>query len=138
MSVNSRARSERGHALLAEVLGRLVGQPLVKMQTLEQFMAAGEGRPATDEPVLSAEERRSIVQGTLDKHYREAIDNPVPALGNKSPRALARSAKGRGKVVEWLKRAENETAKCVGSNEDMATYDFGWLWAELGVTEFRK
>jgi len=66
------------------------------------------------------------------------LDQPIPALGNKSPRAAARTANGRAKVVDWLKTLENHTAKFAGSNEGMATYDFSWVWMELGVNELRR
>jgi hypothetical protein len=35
-------------------------------------------------------------------------------LGNKSPRAAVKTAKGRAKVVDWLKTLENHTAKFAG------------------------
>jgi hypothetical protein len=40
LSANSRARCDRGRALLSKTLGSLVGQPLVKMQSVEQLMAS--------------------------------------------------------------------------------------------------
>jgi hypothetical protein len=135
LSVNSQARAERGRVLLSETLDGLVAQPLVEIQTLEQ---------ATRDPApplglnLSEQERRTIIRDGLDRHYRDLLDQPIPALGNKSPRAAARTASGRAKVVDWLKTLENHTAKFAGSNEEMATYDFSWLWMELGVNELRR
>ena len=61
------------------------------------------------------------------------LDQPAPFLGNKSPRAAAKTAKGRAKVIDWLKMLENNAAKSAGRNDDMASYDFAWLWAELGL-----
>jgi hypothetical protein len=136
LSVNSQARSERGRALLSEVLDGLVVQPLVEIQTLEQCMATRD--PAPPPRVnLSAEERRTIIHDGLDRHYRDLLDQPIPVLGNKSPRAAVKTAKGRVKVVDWLKTLENHTAKFAGNNE-MATYNFNWLWTELGVNELRR
>jgi hypothetical protein len=74
----------------------------------------------------------------LDRHYRDLLDQPIPALGNKSPRAAVKTAKGRAKVVDWLKTLENHTAKFAGSNDEMATHNFRWLWTELGVNELRR
>jgi hypothetical protein len=37
-----------------------------------------------------------------------------------------------------LKTLENPTAKLAGHNGEMATYDFNWLWTELGVNELRR
>ena len=137
LSVNSRARSERGRALLAQVLGGLVAQPLVEMQTLEKVMASRDAPP----PLcldLSDEERRTIIHGSLDRHYRDLLDQPIPVLGNLSPRAAARTSKGRTKVVNWIKMIENHASKQAGRNNPIATYDFSWLWTELDVGELRR
>ena len=137
LSVNSQARAERGRVLLGEVLYGLVAQPLVEIQTLEQRMAT----PDVASPSrlnLSPQERRTIIHDGLDRHYRDLLDQPIPVLGNKSPRAAVTTAKGRAKVVDWLKTLENHTAQMAGHNDEMATYDFSWLWTELGVNELRR
>jgi hypothetical protein len=137
LSVNSQARAERGRVLLSEVLDGLVAQPLVEIQTLEQSMANRNSAPPP-ELNLSEQERHTIIHDGLDRHYRDLLDQPIPALGNKSPRAAARTAKGRAKVADWLKTVENHTAQMAGRNDEMATYDFTWLWTELGVIELRR
>ncbi len=137
LSVNSQARAERGRALLGEVLHGLVVQPLVEIQTLAQSVATRD--PATPPRLnLPKQERRTIIHDGLDRHYRDLLDQPIPALGNKSPRAAVTTAKGRAKVVDWLKTLENHTAQMAGHNDEMATYDFRWLWTELGVNELRR
>src|SRR5262249_37497921 len=137
LSVNSQARADRGRALLSEVLDGLVGQPLVEIQTLEQCMATRKFAPPP-RLNLSPQERRIIIHNGLDRHYRGLLDQAIPVLGNKSPRAAVKTAKGRTKVVDWLKTLENQTAKMVGHNDEMATYDLSWLWTELGITELRR
>jgi hypothetical protein len=133
LSVNSQARAERGRVLLSEVLDGLVAQPLVEIQTLEQCMATRDSAP-TAKLNLSEEERRTIIHQGLDRHYRDLLDQPIPVLGNKSPRAAAKTAKGRVKVVDWIKTLENHTAKFAGRNDEMATYNFSWLWMEWAST----
>jgi hypothetical protein len=137
LSVNSQSRAERGRALLSEALHGLLAQPLVEIQTLEQCMATRDSAPAA-KLNLSEDERRVIIHEGLDRHYRDLLDQPIPALGNKSPRASVKTSRGRDKVVDWLKTLENHTAKFAGHNDDMASYDFSWLWAELGVSELRR
>jgi len=88
--------------------------------------------------IISDEERRTIIHGSLDRHYRNMLDQPIPMLGNKSPRTAAKTARGRVKVVDWLKMIENSTAASAGCNNEMANYSFDWLWAELGVVELRR
>jgi hypothetical protein len=74
----------------------------------------------------------------MDKHYRRMLDEPVPMLGNRTPRKAVKTDAGRGKVVAWLKTLENHSANIADPNDPMATYDFSWLWAELGVSALRR
>jgi len=137
LSANSKARAKRGRALLAQILGGLVGQPLVEMQTVEKAMASqNASQPPSVE--LSEEERDTIVHRSLDRHYRGLLDQPIPMLGNVSPRAASRTSKGRAKVVDWIKMLENHSSKLSDRNDPVATYDFDWLWSELGVGTLRK
>ena len=138
LSANSKTRAERGRALLAEHLGELVGQPLVEMQTVEQLLAPRD-TPSSPPPAdLSPKDHEAIVHATLDKHYRDMLDEPIPMLGNISPRMAAKTTKGRSKVVVWLKTLENHSAKFADSKNAMATYDVTWLWTELGVSDLRR
>ena len=137
LSVNSRERCERGCALLSKRLGGLVGQPLVEMQSIEQLMASQKA-PRPSKLDLSEKERSAIIHDSLDRHYCNLLDQPIPVLGNKSPRAAVRTAKGRIKVVDWLKTLENHAAKSTGRSAEIANYSFSWLWTELGVAELRR
>lgn len=137
LSVNSKERSDRGRELLSKTLGGLVGQPLVEMQTVEQVMESRDSPPSAKLD-LSEEQQRSIIHHSMDRHYRNLIDQPIPVLGNKSPRAAAKTAKGRTKVVDWLKTLENHTAKSGDHNDEMASYSFNWLWSELGLNDLRR
>ena len=137
LSVNSQGRSDRGRALLSELLGGLVGEPLVEMQTLDQVMASSRDSPPPKLD-LTEDERRAIIHQSLDRHYRDMLDQPAPFLGNISPRAAARTVKGRVKVVDWLKMIENHAAKSAEQNDVIATHDFSWLWAELDLDELRS
>jgi hypothetical protein len=137
LSVNSLERSERGRELLSTILGERVGQPLVVTETVEQMLASRDV-DAPQQADISEQERCAIIHETMDRHYRDTLDHPVPALGNKSPRAAVRTASGRAKVADWLKMMENRTAKAGESNSAMATYSFDWMWTELGIAELRR
>jgi Zn-dependent peptidase ImmA (M78 family) len=68
------------------------------------------------------DERRTIIHRSLDRHYRDTLDQPVPILGNKSPRAAAKPkdidldaiAWTRGAVVNY-RPIDNCEATIVGS-----------------------
>jgi hypothetical protein len=108
LTTNSRERAQHGQAILESLLQGLIGPALSTLQTPEQMLAERDRRrqdtnarePADSiDPEIAAE----IIQHTLDQHYRRVLDEPVPALGDKTPRQCARSKKGRELVIEWLK-----------------------------------
>ncbi len=80
---------------------------------------------------------RAIVHALLDKHYRALLDEPIGMLGDVSPRAASRSAKGREKIADWLKHLENRSRHAGNRNDPVATYDFTWVWRELKVEHLR-
>jgi hypothetical protein len=126
---------ERGRALLEPVLAGLVGPPLAERADLDQMLAA---KPPPPEPSgLSPEAERVLVRQGLDDHYRRVLDQPIPALGGKPPRAAARTPKGREKLAAWLKVLENHSAKRP-AGDPIGEYDFGWMWQELGVEALRR
>jgi hypothetical protein len=137
VTVNSARRAATVEAIILKVADDLLKRPLTTIRTVEQMMAERRKR----EPVGGADEippeiARQITHDYMDQHYRETLDAPVPSLGNKSPRQAARSAAGRAKVIEWLKLLENRSAQ--QDDDPIAAYDFGWMWAELGLEDQRK
>lgn len=137
LSVNSEGRASRGRALLEPVLAGLVGMPLVERQTVGQMMVSRKQPAARTSDHLSPEEERRIVHQSLTDHYRTTLDEPIPALGDQSPRKAAKTAKHRGKVIAWLKMLEHHSAR-LGSDSPIGSYDFTWMWEELGLTTERR
>ena len=137
LSVNSANRAKRGKAILADALGKLVRSPLTEIQTVDQMRGS---RKSKEGPVsaLPPEDAAAVVHAVLDKHYRNTLDEPVGMLGDKSPRAASASKGGRAKVAAWLKYLENMSAAHVDPKDPMATYDFAWIWRELGIEDLRR
>jgi hypothetical protein len=138
LSVNSAARAERGKALLAAQLTNLVGPPLTEIQTVEQMQAAPRARDEQPAARISLEMQTKLVHAMLDRQYRALLDEPIPMLGDMSPRAAARSARGRRNVAAWLKYIENRSRNAPDQSDPMATYDLTWLWRDLGVEQLRR
>lgn len=131
---NSVDRAERGTDDLQALLGDAIGPAMSLLQTPDQLMADqdrhhGGGkreRPIDIDPRIEAE----IVQKTLDQHYRQCLDETIPALDNKTPRQCSRSKQGRKKLVEWLKHLEsNELRRAAQAGQE--PYDSSWMWDEL-------
>ena len=136
LSVNSAARAARGRALIAATLDELVGPPVQETHDLGDLGGQSRGGPSGDPGSgLSAEEEPALVHQTLTRHYRQQLDKPVPALGQKTPRRLAAEASGRAEVAAWLRYLERDTVR--SGDAHMAAYDFGWLWRELGLEDLR-
>jgi hypothetical protein len=138
LATNSRERAAKGEKMIADALSGLVGAPSREEQSAaDLFAARGEAPKRKRSAEVPLEVARPIIQTHLDRHYRETLDRPVPALGNVSPREAARTDAGRARVVDWLKHMENHAARAGGGVDTMASYDFGWIWQELGVAELR-
>jgi hypothetical protein len=136
VNVNSAARAERAIAMLRSALGGLVAAPLTQIQAVEQMMAQRRNRPRSTSEV-PPEIQTKLVHATLDKQYRALLEQPVPMLGNLTPRAAARTKSGREKLAVWLKHLENRSRQ-PEATDPMATYDFAWLWRELKVENLRR
>ena len=138
-TAHSMERAQRGQDMLESLLQGLIGPALSKLQTPEQLLAedqqqGDDQRESIDsiDPEIAAE----LIQNTLDQHYRRTLDEPIPALDNKTPRQCSRSKKGREKVIEWLKHLENnELRRATGQGQ--APYDSRWMWEELNLARYR-
>lgn len=137
INVNSSARADRVRNVVMKAAGQHLKQPLTTIRTVEQMMAEEQDELDLDDAdEIPPEIAQQIVQEHMDQHYRETLDAPIPALGGKSPYQAVRSKAGRAKVVNWLKTLENNSAK--HRNDAIEEYDFGWMWTELGLQEYRK
>jgi hypothetical protein len=134
IETNSRERMERALTMLRPAFGPLVGEGLTSHEDPMQLLRHAAPRRARDsaDEELAGPEVEAALRQFKDAHYRRVLDEPVPMLGNKTPRACARTKAGRARLVRWLRELENgelHSAAAAGR----AAYDFEWLWQELGV-----
>ena len=133
LRVNSVERAERGRDLLASRLGPLLGTPLTSHEDPGELL-----RKEPSEPPAEAEETDpppgmvEAVQAYLEDHYRRVLDEPIPMLGNRSPRRAAKTKKGRVAVIEWLKGLENHESRSA-IEQGRPPLDTAWLWDELKI-----
>ena len=112
--------------------------PVIESRTVAQLMAsrpAGKSKPLSSG--LSPDEERAVMQESLDRHYMNLLDEPVPMLGNMSPRKAAKTKKGREKLVAWLKFIDDSNAQ-QEAHSPLAASGLGWMWEELGVAGLRR
>ncbi len=135
VTTNSRQRAERAKSLIGEALGDRVMTATLDTETMEEHRTAAETPSAKPPPAQAIPPgvRLQVSHAFLDEHYRKTLDNPIAILGNRSPREAIMTAEGREQVINWLKLAENKSRHGRESNDPIATYDFRWMWEELGL-----
>ena len=134
LRVNSVERAEKGRDLLVASLGGLLGNPL----TSHEDPATGLGESAEERPPaprdldIPPEIAEAVLGAHFEEHYRRVLDEPIPMLGNVTPRKAAKSRRGRAAVVEWLKEIENGEAR-QAAQTGRQPFDTAWLWEELKI-----
>ncbi|MCB8835849.1 hypothetical protein [Aurantimonas sp. VKM B-3413] len=141
LTTNSVSRADQATAMLREALGDRILEPTVRIETLDDMAEEAFLDDDTDldeDMEIPPEITASLVHRLLDGQYRRTLDEPVPMLGGLSPRAAAASDVHRVKAVDWLKYLENQSRKARDPTDPMASYDFGWMWKELGLEDLRR
>jgi hypothetical protein len=130
VEVTSRARAERARAFVEQILGAAVRYKTTIFESLEAVMAKPRPRPDPRDRV-PPEVEREIVTRFYDEHYRKWLDEPIPALGGRTPRHAARLKTARPALVDLLKGLENQMERARRSG--LPAMDVGWMWEELGL-----
>ena len=151
LNAMSRERAERGRRLVEQLAGDLVRYRTTRLDPVERLIqrgrtgraAARQGRPGASltpprrarhrlpPSGLSPEVEAEVTREFLDRHYHEWLDQPIPALGNRTPRHAARLKTVRPKLIELLKAMDNRAER--DRLEGRVAYDAGWVWEQLGV-----
>ena len=132
LEVNSSGRAQNGSQWLAEKLGDLIGQPLIVHENLTDKIENAKSID-TSMDLSHTEEGQALIKAHMDKHYQQTLDEPIPMLKNKTPRECAANPKLHKDVIQWLKYMENQSAQAPSPS-----YDFSWIWNELGLEEYKS
>ena len=140
LTTNSRERAQLGQDKLETLLHGLIGPALSTIQTPEQLLSENETQQQNNgkmEPTdtIDPELAAQITEDYLDQYYRECLDEPIPVLGDKTPRQCASRKKDRAKVIEWLKHLENNELRRAARQGGKA-YDSRWMWEELKLEKY--
>ena len=134
---NSQERAARGRAWLEALFGDRVRYRATALETLEQTMNELRSRPAEVPAPLEPRSCRRTSDGAVrelfDRHYHAWLDRPLPALGNRTPRAAARS---RAVAAQGHRPAEaaRERDRARRAARPAAPTTSSWIWRELGLT----
>ena len=134
----SEDRARQARTLLETIASGIVTFRMTSVEDARERLKAELGHAKAAGPARKRSSRMppeleaTLVQEHLERHYREWVDVPLPALGNRTPRHAARLKTQRPRVVELLKLFESHAAR--DRLEGRPAYDFAWIWGELGLT----
>jgi len=128
--VMSQSRAQRIRELLEKISPDSVRFRLTSVQSLESAMK--EHRQSGIDSAPSDPELSSLERQWKEQYYRDWLDIPVPALGNRTPRYAARLKTVRPKLIALIKEMQLHEDRA--SRDSASRYDFSWMFDELGLT----
>ena len=132
---NSIRRADEARAAIDEALGDLVRfrtrshDDPTAAPALEAMRARGGKRPRHDDDPETPQEVLEAMRQFKAQHYATWADEPVPALGGKTPRQATRTKAGRHQVDLLLREMEHHEQAVPPAER----FDFGVLRRELGL-----
>jgi SEC-C motif-containing protein len=129
LETTSQKRAEKARDELANLFGGAARFRAISYEDVEQALKRAPQTNEPKEPDIPIEEQRKILGEYYENHYRKWLDEPVPALGNRTPRHAARLKTVRPKLVALLKDFESHSERQRRAGE--IAYDFSWMWDEL-------
>jgi hypothetical protein len=127
----SQKRAEKARDFLPALLRGNVKFRAISYEDVQQAMKHAPQTSKKQEPDIPIEEQRRVLGEFYEQHYRKWLDEPVPALGNRTPRHAARLKTARPKLIALLKDFESHSERQRRSGE--IAHDFSWMWVELGL-----
>ena len=128
----SKQRAERGRDFLQRLLGDAVRFRVVAYEDVGQALKRAPHRVEQKEPDIPLEVQHQMVGEFYERHYRSWLDEPVPALGNRTPRHAARLKTVRPRLIALLKDFESRAERQRRAGDP--AYDFSWMWEELRLS----
>ncbi len=123
----SMARARRAQQYFGAIARDALQFVAIDVSSLDEVRRRAEARPPAPEidPAIAG----PIERRYMEAHYRAWMDEPVPALGNRTPRAAASEKYWRPKVLDLIKGIENQAAR---SAREGKGFDVAFLRSELG------
>jgi hypothetical protein len=127
----SKPRAQRGRRLLEEAAGPAIAFKATRYESVERAMERAGARPRPAEPEIPPEVQAQVVGEFLERHYGTWPDEPLPALGNRTPREAAKLRSARPRLIALLKEMEAMAER--DRRAGRPAYDFRRMWTELGL-----
>jgi len=127
--------ADQGRAWFDKLAGAsvaFVGRVLSDPKGIMSKVSAGAVPPTSADPGLPPEALAEIVEKVLLRTYANWSDEPIQALGGKTPRQAIATPAGRERVKGLLRTYETgETEQAARQERRVISYDF--LWQALGL-----
>ncbi|MDP2343669.1 MAG: hypothetical protein Q8O67_22105 [Deltaproteobacteria bacterium] len=121
LEVNSRERLERGKALVTALAGAAVKHRIDEHMDVDQMIDETRRRAPMGPSVSTSipeDVQREVVGQALRRAYANYLDEPIPALGNQTPRRAARaSPEGKQRVRVLLDGLEQSLLSMPGASD---------------------
>ena len=136
----SNERTSRGRELLEGLAGSAIRFQATVHQDMQRMLAemmakGGPGPRETNDDGIPPELQAQLLHQEYDRHYRQWIDDPIPALDGDSPRQAVIHPRTRPKVVDLLHGLDNLYHRAIARGE--YGYEPTWLWRELALEDER-
>ena len=128
----SKQRAEHGKDFLQRLLGDAVRFRVVTYEDVGQALKRTPHQAEQKEPDIPLEVQHHLVGEFYERHYRNWLDEPVPALGNRTPRHAAKLKTVRPRLIALLKDFESSAERQRRAGD--SAYDLSWMWEELGLS----
>ena len=140
LNTMSNERTARGRELLEGLAGAAIRFQATVHQDMQRMLAEmmAKGGPGPREgsgDAIPPELQAQLLHQEYDRHYRQWIDESIPALGGDSPRRAVIDPRTRPKVVDLLHGLDNLYHRANARGE--YGYDPTWMWRELALEDER-
>jgi len=139
LETNSNKHLEKGKKLVTKYLGDAAcfQQTLIE-SAAEKLQSAQKSTNSTSiEPqLLEAPEVQAQLKAMMKAHWDNWFNEPIPMLGNKTPRQAAKTKAGQEKLGALLAHYDRMD-KDAGEN-NLLKVDINYLRKELGLLDSRK
>lgn len=135
LATNSQERTQRGHKLLSQYLGDAMTFQKTLIETPEQkmksFPKVAHGKEEESRKLRALPEVQEQLKAMAQAHWEGWLDEPIPALKNRTPREAAKTTEGTERLNALLLHYERYDLE--KSDDDPFKADISYLRKELSL-----
>jgi hypothetical protein len=117
-NVNSNERAAAFRTIVEQTLGAHARYRTAEVQSADKLIAeaqaaraADKSPPAADDALLEMPEVQAQIAKMMAQHYERWVEQPIPALGGRTPLVAAQDPAARHKVEALVRQAERDSGR---------------------------